>query len=135
MLEDADGILVRQAKNMQAPRQLRFISVCEITGMEVVLKASIDEAVEAEKAGLRVNFKVTAELGVCQEFQNKLDEIPALKTAFNALTPGRQRAYILHFSAPKQSKTRKERVEKFMRRILSGKGIKRLMMLPADAIN
>jgi uncharacterized protein YdeI (YjbR/CyaY-like superfamily) len=87
------------------------------------LKAYIYEAIEAEKAGLKVDFKETADFTIPEEFQNKLDEIPAFKTAFNALTPGRQRAYILYFSAPKQSKTRESRVEKCMQQILSGKGL------------
>jgi uncharacterized protein YdeI (YjbR/CyaY-like superfamily) len=91
--------------------------------MEPILKAYIHEAIEVEKAGLKVNFKKTSEFRIPEEFQNKLDEIPALKTAFDGLTPGRQRAYILHFSAPKQSKTRESRVEKSMQQILNGKGL------------
>jgi uncharacterized protein YdeI (YjbR/CyaY-like superfamily) len=91
--------------------------------METILKAYIYEAIEVEKAGLKVNYKKTSEFIIPEEFQNKLDEIPALKTAFDALTPGRQRAYILYFSAPKQSKTRESRVEKCMQQILNGKGL------------
>jgi uncharacterized protein YdeI (YjbR/CyaY-like superfamily) len=91
--------------------------------MEPILKAYIHEAIEVEKAGLKVNLKKTAEFIIPEEFQNKLNEIPALKTAFNALTPGRQRAYIFYFSAPKQSKTRESRVEKCMQQILNGKGL------------
>jgi uncharacterized protein YdeI (YjbR/CyaY-like superfamily) len=122
LLNDANGILIQQTKNVQAARQIRFTSVREIVGMEPVLKAYIYEAIEVEKAGLKVNFKKDTD-PVPEEFQNKLDEIPALRTAFDALTPGRQRAYILYFSAPKQSKTRESRVEKYMKQILNGKGL------------
>src|SRR6266852_4967881 len=123
LLNDANGILIQQTKNVQAGRQIRFTNVREIVKMKPVLKAYIYEAIEVEKAGLKVNFKKTTEFIIPEEFQNKLDEIPVLKTAFNALTPGRQRAYILYFSAPKQSKTRESRVEKCMRQILNGKGL------------
>ena len=123
LLNDAKGILIQQTKNVQAARQIRFTNVREIVEMETILKAYIYEAIEVEKAGLKVNFKKTAEFIIPEEFQNKLDEIPDLKTAFNALTPGRQRAYIFYFSAPKQSKTRESRVEKCMRQILNGKGL------------
>jgi len=122
LLNDADGILIQQTKNTQAGRQIRFTNVREIVEMETILKAYIYEAIEVEKAGLKVNFKKNPE-PIPEEFQNKLDEIPALKTAFDALTPGRQRAYILYFSAPKQSKTRESRVEKCMQQILNGKGL------------
>ena len=91
--------------------------------MKTILKAYIYEAIEVEKAGLKVNYKKTTEFIIPEEFQNKLDEIPALRTAFEALTPGRQNAYKLHFSAPKQSKTRASRVEKSMQQILGGKGL------------
>jgi uncharacterized protein YdeI (YjbR/CyaY-like superfamily) len=123
LLKDAHGILIQQTKNTQAGRQVRFTHVGEIIKMETILKAYIHEAIEVEKAGLKVNFKKTTEFSVPEEFQNKLDEIPALKTAFEALTPGRQRAYFLYFSAPKQSKTRESRVEKSMKQILNGKGL------------
>jgi len=123
LLKDAKGILKKPGENTQAGRQIRFTNVREIVEMEPLLKAYIYEAIEVEKAGLKVNFKKTTEFIIPDEFQNKLDEIPALKTAFAALTPGRQRAYILHFSAPKQSKTRESRVEKCMRQILNGKGL------------
>jgi uncharacterized protein YdeI (YjbR/CyaY-like superfamily) len=123
LLNDADGILIKQTKNTQATRQIRFTNVREIVEMEPILKAYIYEAIEVEKAGLKVNFKKTIEFIIPEEFQNKLDEIPALKTAFDALTPGRQRAYILYFSAPQQSKTRESRVEKCMQQILNGKGL------------
>ena len=123
LLNDANGILIQQTKNTQAARQIRFTNVREIVEMEPILKAYIYEAIEVEKAGLKVNFKKTTEFMIPEEFQNKLDEIPALKTAFNALTPGRQRAYILYFSAPKQSNTRESRVGKCMQQILHGKGL------------
>jgi uncharacterized protein YdeI (YjbR/CyaY-like superfamily) len=123
LLSDANGLLVQQTKNVQAGRQIRFTSVREILKQKRVLKAYIHEAIEVEKAGLRVEFKKTAEFSMPEEFQNKLDEMPDLKTAFHALTPGRQRAYLLHFSAPKQSKTRESRVEKSMKKILMGKGL------------
>jgi len=123
LLKDAEGILVSQTENTQATRQIRFTNVQEIVDMEPILKAYINEAIEVEKVGLKVELKKTTEFSIPEEFQNKLDEIPALKTAFDALTPGRQRAYILYFSAPKQSKTRESRVEKYMQQILSGKGL------------
>jgi len=123
LLKDADGILIQQTENVQAARQIRFTNVREIIQMKPILKAYINEAIEVERAGLKVNFKKTLEFAIPEEFQNKLDEIPALKTAFASLTPGRQRAYILHFSATKQSKTRASRVEKCMQQILKGKGL------------
>ena len=110
LLNDANGILIQQTENVQAARQIRFTNVREIVKMKH-LKAYIHEAIEVEKAGLKVNFKKTTEFIIPEEFQSKLDKIPALKTAFDALTPGRQRAYILYFSEPKQSKTRESRVE------------------------
>ena len=127
LLNDANGILIQQTKNVQAARQIRFTNVREIVKMKTILKAYIYEAIEVEKAGLKVNFKKTTEFTIPEEFQNKLDEIPALKTAFDALTPGRQRAYLLYFSAPKQSKTRESRVEKCMQQILNGKGLNDLI--------
>ena len=123
LLNDAKGILIQQTKNVQAGRQIRFTNVREIVKIEPVVKAYVYEAIEVEKAGLKVNFKKTTEYKIPEEFKNKSDEIPALKTAFKALTPGRQRAYILYFSAPKQSKTRESRVEKYMQQILNGKGL------------
>jgi len=108
---------------MQAARQIRFTNLREIAEMEPILKAYIHEAFEVEKAGLEVNYKKTSEFKIPEEFQKKLDEIPALKTAFAALTPGRQRGYLLYFSAPKQSKTRESRVEKCVQEILNGKGL------------
>ena len=123
LLKDAHGILVQQTENVQAGRQIRFTNVREIVEMESIVKDYIYEAIEVEKAGLEVNFKKNTEFIIPEEFQNKFDEIPALKTAFEALTPGRQRAYILYFSEPKQSKTRESRVEKCMQQILNGKGL------------
>lgn len=123
LLHDTNGILIQQTKNVQAARQVRFTSVQEIVEMEAILKAYIYEAIEVEKAGLKVDLKKTTEFTIAEEFQKKLDEIPALKTAFDALTPGRQRAYMLYFSAPKQSKTRELRVEKCMQMIFNGKGL------------
>ncbi|MGW6300100.1 YdeI/OmpD-associated family protein [Peribacillus butanolivorans] len=123
LLQDTHGILIQQTENVQAARQIRFTNVQEIVEMETILKAYIYEAIEVEKAGLEVNFKKTTEFIIPEEFQNKLDEIPALKTAFEALTPGRQRAYIRYFSEAKQSKTRQSRVEKCMQQILNGKGL------------
>jgi uncharacterized protein YdeI (YjbR/CyaY-like superfamily) len=123
LLKDTDGILIQQTKNVQAARQIRFTNVREIVVMEPILKAYIHEAIEVEKAGLKVNYKKTSEFTIPEEFQKKLDAIPALKTAFDALTPGRQRAYLFYFSAAKQSKTRESRVEKCMQQILKGKGL------------
>lgn len=123
LLKDPERILITQTENVQAARQIRFTHVRKIVEMEPILKEYIYEAIEVEAAGLKVNLKKTTEFIVPEEFQNKLDEIPALRTAFEALTPGRQRAYILHFSAPKQSKTREARVEKYMQKILKGKGL------------
>jgi uncharacterized protein YdeI (YjbR/CyaY-like superfamily) len=122
-LKDANNILVTQTENVQAARQIRFTNVQEIVEMETILKATIDEAIEVEKAGLKVNYKKASEFSIPDEFQKQLDENPALDTAFYALTPGRQRAYLLYFSAPKQSKTREARVEKWMEQILDGKGL------------
>ena len=123
LLKDTNGILVQQTVNVQAARQIRFTSVSEIEDIETILKDYIQEAVEVEKVGLGVELKKNTEFIIPEEFQKKFDEIPALKTAFKALTPGRQRAYIIYFSQPKQSKTRESRVEKCMQQILSGKGL------------
>ena len=123
LLKDPKGILVQQTKHVQAARQIRFTNVREIAKLQAILKAYINEAVEVEKAGLKVNLKKTAEFSIPEEFQTKLDEMPALKKAFQALTPGRQRAYLLYFSAAKQSKTRESRVEKYKQQILKGKGL------------
>ena len=123
LLKDPKGILVQQTENVQAARQVRFTNLREIVDLEPILKAYIREAIEVEKAGLKVTYKKTSDFKIPEEFQAKLDRIPALKTAFNALTPGRQRGYLFYFSSAKQSKTRQERVEKWMPQILKGKGL------------
>jgi uncharacterized protein YdeI (YjbR/CyaY-like superfamily) len=123
LLHDPNDILVQQTKNVQAARQVRFTHAHEISDMKAMLKRYIQEAIEVEKAGLNVPYKKTSELVIPGEFKNKLDKAPELKTAFKALTPGRQRAYILYFSAPKQAKTRESRIEKYFDHILNGKGL------------
>jgi uncharacterized protein YdeI (YjbR/CyaY-like superfamily) len=123
LLKDPKSILVQQTENVQAARQIRFTNVREIVKMKPILKAYIYEAIEVEAAGLKVPLKKTSEFPMPEEFQNKLNKTPALKTAFNALTPGRQRGYLLYFSAPKQSKTREARVEKCVKEILKGRGL------------
>ncbi len=123
LLKDTYGILVQQTENVQAARQIRFTNVQDIRKMETIIKAYINEAIEVEKAGLKVNLKEHSDYTIPEELQNKFDEIPALKTAFEALTPGRQRAYILYFSGAKQSKTRVSRIEKYIQQILDGKGL------------
>ena len=123
LLKDAKRILIQQTENVQAARQIRFTNAREITEIEPILKAYIHEAVEVEKAGLKVKLKKTSEFRIPEEFQEKLDEIPALKTAFDALTPGRQRGYLFYFSQPKQAKTRESRIEKCIQQILDGKGL------------
>lgn len=121
LMKDPSGILIQQTENVQAARQIRFTSADEIRRMANALKSYVQEAIEVEKAGLKVEFK--KDFDVPEEFQAKLDARPELKSAFEALTPGRQRAYILHFSGAKQAKTREERVAKCISRILEGKGI------------
>ncbi len=123
LLQDANGILIQQTENVQAGRQIRFTTIQEINQLEPIIKAYIIEAIEVEKAGLKVDFKKSVEYTIPEEFQVKLDRIPELKVAFEALTPGRQRAYLLHFAAPKQSKTRESRIEKCMDLIFDGKGL------------
>ncbi len=123
LLKDAEGILIQQTENVQAARQVRFTSVREITQLSPVLKAYVHEAIEVEKAGLKVAFKKTAEFSMPEEFINKLEEVPGLQDAFEGLTPGRQRAYLLYFSAPKQAKTREARIDKYVPHILKGKGL------------
>ncbi|MCY9176233.1 YdeI/OmpD-associated family protein [Bacillus inaquosorum] len=124
LIKDDHGILIQQTENVQAARQIRFTNVQKIVEMETILKAYIHEAIEVEKAGLEVDFKKDTEYKIPEELQSKFDEIPALKAAFEALTPGRQRAYILYFSQAKQSKTRESRIEKYMEKILNGQGLK-----------
>lgn len=122
LLKDPNRILVTPGQH-QAARQIRFTNVREIVKMEPILKAYVQEAIEVEKAGLKVKLKRTSDFKIPEEFQKKLDEIPALKTAFYALTPGRQRNYLFHLSQPKQFKTREARVEKCVQRILDGRGL------------
>ncbi|WP_138754105.1 YdeI/OmpD-associated family protein [Paenibacillus sinopodophylli] len=124
LLKDPHGILIQQTENVQAARQIRFTNVREIVEMESILKAYIYEAIEVERAGLEVSFKKNTEFTIPDELQNMFDETPALKIAFEALTPGRQNAYILYFTAPKQSKTRVSRIEKYIPQIMDGKGLK-----------
>jgi uncharacterized protein YdeI (YjbR/CyaY-like superfamily) len=123
LLKDVNGVLIQQTKNVQSARQIRFTNVPEIVKMKTILKAYIKEAIEVEKAGLKVELKKTSEFKIPVEFQNRLDENLALKEAFYALTPGRQRAYIFYFSQPKLSKTREARVEKYIDTILDGMGL------------
>ncbi|RAW12770.1 MULTISPECIES: YdeI family protein [Paenibacillus] len=123
LLKDKQGILIQQTENVQAARQIRFTNLQQIVDMENILKEYVLEATEVEKAGLKVELKKNTEYVVPEEFQAKLDENPALKTAFDGLTPGRQRAYLFYFSQPKQSKTRVSRVEKSTQQILDGKGL------------
>ncbi|HMK19782.1 MAG TPA: YdeI family protein [Chitinophagaceae bacterium] len=123
LLNDPNGILIQQTKNVQSARQIRFTNAREIVKMEKILKAYVYEAIEVERAGLKVKLKKTSEFKIPEEFQKRLDKNSALKKAFDALTPGRQRAYIFYFSQAKQSKTREARVEKYIKQILSGKGL------------
>jgi uncharacterized protein YdeI (YjbR/CyaY-like superfamily) len=123
LLKDPMGILVQQTENVQAARQIRFANVRQIVEMESVLKTYLKEAIAAEKAGLEVSYKKTSEFDIPEEFQIRLDKSPAVKTAFDKLTPGRQRGYLLYFSAAKQSKSRETRVKKCLQQILKGKGL------------
>jgi uncharacterized protein YdeI (YjbR/CyaY-like superfamily) len=123
LLKDPKKILIRQTENVQATRQIRFTGVREILKMKSAVKAYVQAAIAVEKAGLKVQLKKTSDFTIPEEFQKKLDESSALKTAFRGLTPGRQRGYIFYFSQPKQSKTREARVERYMQQILSGKGL------------
>lgn len=123
LLKDKKGILIQQTENVQAARQVRFTNVREIEKLKASLKAYIYEAIEVEEAGLKVEFKKTTDFKIPEEFEMKLKKMPALKKAFQALTPGRKRAYIFYFSSAKQSKTREARVEKYIPQILDGKGL------------
>jgi uncharacterized protein YdeI (YjbR/CyaY-like superfamily) len=123
LLNDGNNILIQQTENVQGARQVRFTNVKEIVKMERTLKAYIYEAIEVEKAGLKVELKKTEAYSIPEEFQKKLAKNAALKKAFKALTPGRQRGYLLHFSAPKQSATRESRIEKSIPQIMDGKGL------------
>ena len=123
LLKDDHGILIQQTENVQSARQIRFTNVREIIKIEHILKSYIKEAIEVEKAGLKINLKKTVKSIIPEEFQKQLDKNHYLKTAFDSLTPGRQRGYILYFSAPKQSKNRESRIEKYIQQILKGKGL------------
>jgi Uncharacterized protein conserved in bacteria len=123
LLSDAHGLLIQQSENVQAARQLRFTNLQQITSRQAIIKAYVHEAIEIEKAGLQVKMKKTSDFKVPEEFQEKLDTMPALKKAFESLTPGRQRGYLFYFSQAKQSKTREARVEKYIKQILAGKGL------------
>lgn len=123
LLKDPKGILIQQTENVQAARQIRFTSAEQITKMKATLKKYIYEAIEVEEAGLKVDLKKTSDFKVPEEFQGKLDKSAALKKAFYALTPGRQRGYLFYFSSAKQSKTREARIEKYTKQILAGKGL------------
>lgn len=123
LLNTAPELLVQQTKNVQAARQVRFTGAQQITKMQKTLKALIYEAIEVEKAGLKVRLKESSEFEMPEAFSKRLNKTPALKKAFAALTPGRQRGYLLHFAAPKQEKTREARIEKFIPHILAGKGL------------
>lgn len=123
LLNDPDDILIQQTENVQSARQVRFTNLKEVVKLRATLKAYIYEAIEVEKAGLKVKLKKTTDYKVPEEFQTKLDKMPSLKTAFQQLTPGRQRAYLFYFSQPKLSKTRQSRVEKYTKQILKGKGL------------
>lgn len=123
LLKDTDNILTQQTENVQAARQIRFTGLQEINDWEKVIKTYVYEAVEVEKSGIQVKMKETREFEMPEEFQHKLNENPELQEAFEALTPGRQRAYLLHFSSAKQPKTREARIEKYIPQILKGKGL------------
>jgi uncharacterized protein YdeI (YjbR/CyaY-like superfamily) len=123
LLKDVHGVLTRPGQHTQSTRWLKFTSVREIAEMKSILKAYIREAIDVERSGLKLKMRKTSDLKFPEELQTTLDEFPEFKTAFEALTPGRQRAYIYHFSAPKQSKTRESRVQKYMPHILKGKGL------------
>jgi uncharacterized protein YdeI (YjbR/CyaY-like superfamily) len=123
LLKKGDGLLVQQTKNVQAARQLRFTDLSEVVKLEGVVKACILEAIAVEKSGVQVQLKSTEAFDVPEEFASKLKELTTLKKAFDALTPGRQRGYLLHFSSAKQSKTREARVAQSIERILAGKGL------------
>jgi uncharacterized protein YdeI (YjbR/CyaY-like superfamily) len=123
LLDNTEGLLVQQTDNVQSARQMRFNKTSEISKLKQQIKSLIFEAIEVEKAGLKVELKKTEDFEVAEEFRQKMEELPALKSAFEALTPGRQRAYLFHFSDAKQSKTRAARVEKHIPQILRGKGL------------
>lgn len=123
LLKDTDGLLVQQTENVQSARQIRFTSLAEIVKLKVIIKAYVNEAIDIEKAGLRVDMKPTAAFKMPDVFERLLADMPDLKSAFYQLTPGRQRGYLLYFSSPKQAKTREARIEKYVQKILDGKGL------------
>ncbi|MDQ1856342.1 YdeI family protein [Chryseobacterium sp. WLY505] len=123
LMKDPDNILIQQSKNVQAARQIRFTEVAQINDLEEVLRSYMFQAVEIEESGAKVEMKKTKEFEMAEEFQEKLNQDPALQEAFKALTPGRQRAYLLHFSSAKQSKTREARIEKCIPQIMDGIGL------------
>jgi uncharacterized protein YdeI (YjbR/CyaY-like superfamily) len=123
LLKDPKSILVQQTKNVQAARQIRFASLAEINKQKAAVKSYISEAIAVEKSGAKVAMKSTAQFEVPQEFQKRLDDDPKLAAAFHALTPGRQKGYLLHFAGAKQSATRAARVERHLPRILRGLGL------------
>ncbi len=123
LLKDTEGILVQQTENVQVPRQIRFTKTQDIVKNESILKAYIKEAIHVEKSGMKVALKKTSEFNMPEEFKIVLEDMPELKSAFEALTPGRQRGYLLYFSSPKQSKTREARIEKCVQKIINGKGL------------
>ena len=123
LLQDAQGLLIQQTENVQAARQMRFTNLPEIIALAATIQAYVAEAIAVEEAGLQVPYKKTAEFDMPEEFITKLEEVPGLQDAFDALTPGRQRAYLLHFAQPKQAKTRMARIEKWVPHILNGKGL------------
>ena len=123
LMKDPSGILIQQTKNVQSARQIRFTNVEEIVKRKRILKSYVKEAIAVEKSGLKVELKKTEEFDVPEEFQSKLNEMPALKRSFKALTPGRQRAYLFYFSQAKQAKTREARIEKYLQKIFDGKGL------------
>jgi len=123
LIKDPKGLLIQQSENVQAARQMRFTNIQDILKNKAAIKAYIKEAIKINKAGLKVELKKTAEYKMPLEFKAVLDDMPELKKAFKSLTPGRQRGYLLYFSAPKQAKTRESRIEKFLQQILDGKGL------------
>jgi len=123
LIQDVHGLLIQQTPNVQAARQMRFTNLQEIVEQEAIITAYVQEAIGVEKAGLKVNYKKASEFSVPEEFITRLEEVPGLQDAFDGLTPGRQRAYLLYFSAPKQAKTREARIEKYIQQILAGKGL------------
>jgi len=123
LMNDVHAILVQQSKNVQSARQIRFTNVSEVISLQKIIKEYLLQAIEIEKSGLKVELKKTEEYDITVEFEDKLSAMPALKKAFEKLTPGRRRAYLLFFSAPKQSKTRESRIEKSIPQIMQGKGL------------